>query len=256
MSLLNARKNARHAKPSKAAPTMVAAGMTASFVAMDVAAMATAASATASDSDLAKLRACESGGNYQINTGNGYYGAYQFALATWRGLGYSGYPHQASPATQDEAVRKLQARSGWGQWPACSRKYGLGSGGSSSDSSAAEASTVSASRSEVRASRSRVRTAPKKVHPRVKVTVAPETPPPFVGKPLTIADQQTFRIGVHNWQARMQARGWDIEVDGYFGPQSAAVAKRFAAEKQLHHTGFPGEVDKAVWDAAWRTPVS
>jgi hypothetical protein len=254
VSLLNARKKARHAKPSKAAPTMVAAGMTASFVAMDVAAMATSASATASDSDLAKLRACESGGNYQINTGNGYYGAYQFALATWRGLGYPGYPHLASPPTPDEAVRMLQARSGWGQGPACSRKYGLGS--SSSDDSAAAASAVSASRSEARASRSRVRAVPKKVHPRVKVTVAPETPPPFVGKPLTLADQQTFRIGVHNWQARMQERGWDIEVDGYFGPQSAAIAKRFAAEKKLHHSGFPGEVDKAVWDAAWRTPVS
>jgi hypothetical protein len=80
----------------------------------------------ANDPDVwAKLRKCESGGSYSINTGNGYYGAYQFALQTWRGLGYSGYPHEASPATQDEAAKKLQARGGWGQWPACSRKLGL-----------------------------------------------------------------------------------------------------------------------------------
>ena len=73
----------------------------------------------------ARLRQCESGGNYAISTGNGFYGAYQFHPRTWRGLGYPGLPHQASPEMQDEAARKLQARSGWGQWPACSRKLGL-----------------------------------------------------------------------------------------------------------------------------------
>ncbi len=73
----------------------------------------------------ARLRRCESGGNYNINTGNGFYGAYQFHPRTWRGLGYPGLPHQAPPEMQDEAARKLQARSGWGQWPACSRKLSL-----------------------------------------------------------------------------------------------------------------------------------
>jgi hypothetical protein len=73
----------------------------------------------------ARLRWCESGGNYGANTGNGFYGAYQFAAGTWHGLGYAGLPHQASPQTQDEAAQRLQARSGWGQWPACSRRLGL-----------------------------------------------------------------------------------------------------------------------------------
>ena len=73
----------------------------------------------------ASLRNCESGGNYADNTGNGYYGAYQFALGTWHGLGYSGLPSAASPAVQDQAAQKLQARSGWGQWPACARRLGL-----------------------------------------------------------------------------------------------------------------------------------
>ncbi len=77
------------------------------------------------ESAWAGLRKCESGGNYRANTGNGYYGAYQFAAGTWRRLGYSGLPHEASPATQDEAARRLQAKSGWGQWPACTRKLGL-----------------------------------------------------------------------------------------------------------------------------------
>ena len=73
----------------------------------------------------AELRQCESGGNYAIDTGNGYYGAYQFSASTWHGLGFSGLPNQAPPATQDAAAVKLQARSGWGQWPACSRRLGL-----------------------------------------------------------------------------------------------------------------------------------
>jgi Transglycosylase-like domain len=73
----------------------------------------------------AALRKCESNNRYDINTGNGYYGAYQFAAGTWRRLGYKGLPHQAGPAVQDEAAKRLQAKSGWGQWPACTRKLGL-----------------------------------------------------------------------------------------------------------------------------------
>jgi hypothetical protein len=72
----------------------------------------------------ARLRACESGGQYSTNTGNGFYGAYQFHPRTWRTLGFPGLPHQAPPEMQDEAARRLQARSGWGQWPVCSRRIG------------------------------------------------------------------------------------------------------------------------------------
>jgi hypothetical protein len=72
-----------------------------------------------------ELRMCESGDNYSINTGNGYYGAYQFSLATWYGLGFSGLPSDAPPAVQDRAAQELQAEAGWGQWPACSAQLGL-----------------------------------------------------------------------------------------------------------------------------------
>ena len=70
------------------------------------------------------LRKCESGNRYDLNTGNGYFGAYQFALGTWQKLGYPGLPHQAPPSVQDEAARRLQARSGWAVWPSCSRRIG------------------------------------------------------------------------------------------------------------------------------------
>ncbi|MDQ1397742.1 MAG: resuscitation-promoting factor RpfA, partial [Acidimicrobiaceae bacterium] len=71
-----------------------------------------------------RLRACESGNSYTRNSGNGYFGAYQFSASTWHSLGYAGLPHQADAATQDAAAQKLLARSGWGQWPACSRAIG------------------------------------------------------------------------------------------------------------------------------------
>ena len=87
--------------------------------------LAAATAAPASDDDVsARLRRCESGNRYDINSGNGFYGAYQFHPGTWRGLGYPGLPHQAPPQVQDEAARRLQARSGWGQWPVCSRRIG------------------------------------------------------------------------------------------------------------------------------------
>jgi Transglycosylase-like domain len=71
-------------------------------------------------SDLHKLRICESGDNYRENTGNGYFGAYQFAGSTWRALGFNGRPDRARSATQDRAARKLHRVAGWSAWPSCS----------------------------------------------------------------------------------------------------------------------------------------
>ena len=72
-----------------------------------------------------QLRECESGDNYQANTGNGFYGAYQFSAQTWADLGYPGRPDLEPPVMQDAAAMKLQAEAGWGQWPACAAALGL-----------------------------------------------------------------------------------------------------------------------------------
>lgn len=86
----------------------------------------TAPKATASGgSAWDRLAACESGGNWSINTGNGYYGGLQFSLSSWRGVGGSGYPHQASKAEQIKRAEILKGSGGWGHWPACSAKLGL-----------------------------------------------------------------------------------------------------------------------------------
>ena len=72
----------------------------------------------------AAIAQCESGGNPSINTGNGYYGMYQFSLPTWRSVGGSGLPSDASAEEQTMRARMLQQRSGWGQW-GCAYKLGL-----------------------------------------------------------------------------------------------------------------------------------
>ncbi len=72
------------------------------------------------------LAGCESGGNWAINTGNGYYGGLQFNLGTWRAYGGAGYPHTASRETQIAVATRLRdARGGYGSWPSCASKLGL-----------------------------------------------------------------------------------------------------------------------------------
>ena len=72
------------------------------------------------------LARCESGGNWAINTGNGYYGGLQFSLGTWHSYGGSGYPHQHSRAEQIRVAERIRAASGgYGAWPGCAARLGL-----------------------------------------------------------------------------------------------------------------------------------
>lgn len=84
-----------------------------------------AAPVAASGSAWDRIAACESGGDWSINTGNGYYGGLQFSLGSWRGVGGSGLPSQASRNEQIARAKMLQAREGWNAWPVCSVKAGL-----------------------------------------------------------------------------------------------------------------------------------
>ncbi len=72
-----------------------------------------------------RLAQCESGGNWAINTGNGYYGGLQFNLGTWQANGGSGYPHENSRETQIAVAERLHASRGFNPWPACADKLGL-----------------------------------------------------------------------------------------------------------------------------------
>ena len=68
------------------------------------------------------VAACESGGNWAISTGNGYYGGLQFTMGTWRANGGSGSPHHASREEQIRVANNVLKSEGIGAWPACGRR--------------------------------------------------------------------------------------------------------------------------------------
>lgn len=73
-----------------------------------------------------QLAECESGGDWSINTGNGYYGGLQFAAETWSGLGGAGLPHENSKDEQIRLATILRDQSdGYGAWPSCAAQLGL-----------------------------------------------------------------------------------------------------------------------------------
>ena len=82
----------------------------------------------ASGSTWDRIAACESGGNWAINTGNGFYGGLQFTASTWRAYGGAAYASRADLATRSQQIavaERVLAGQGWGAWPACSAKLGL-----------------------------------------------------------------------------------------------------------------------------------
>jgi uncharacterized protein YabE (DUF348 family) len=130
---IGTKKEAPKPAPRREAPRTQAAAKSPSSSAGSSSARSSAgggttASAAGVSSTWQALAKCESGGNWAINTGNGYYGGLQFSLGSWMGAGggkYAAYPHQASPAEQIAVAENLRANGGWGHWPACSSKLGL-----------------------------------------------------------------------------------------------------------------------------------
>jgi nucleoid-associated protein YgaU len=114
-----------------------------------------------------RLAKCESGGNWSINTGNGYYGGLQFSGGTWRSNGGGRFAPRADLATKAEQIaiaeRLLDAR-GWAPWPACARRLGLDSSDARGNPDARpagnQATSADVARTEpVRASRAKQRDA-------------------------------------------------------------------------------------------------
>ena len=80
------------------------------------------ATANASGVNWDAVAACESGGNWAINTGNGYYGGLQFNMGTWRANGGSGSPHHASRSEQIRVAENVLHSQGIGAWPVCGKR--------------------------------------------------------------------------------------------------------------------------------------
>ncbi|MBQ1099309.1 LysM peptidoglycan-binding domain-containing protein [Streptomyces sp. b94] len=175
----------KHRRPSKATRVIAVAGVTGAAVAAPLMAAGNASAATASEWDA--VAQCESGGNWSINTGNGYYGGLQFSASTWAGYGgtqYAATADQASKAQQIEIAEKVLAGQGKGAWPVCGTGLsgaaytGGGSESQDSGSSQSEGGGSTADRStEQKASRSDERPAaePKAEKPAEKKTVTTPT---------------------------------------------------------------------------------
>ncbi|MFJ3217245.1 transglycosylase family protein [Kitasatospora sp. NPDC086801] len=105
----------------------------AAVAALPVAGLVTATSASAASvSTWDSVAQCESGGNWAINTGNGFYGGLQFTSSTWAAFGGTAYASQANQATKAQQIavaEKVLASQGPGAWPVCSVKAGLTKGG-------------------------------------------------------------------------------------------------------------------------------
>jgi hypothetical protein len=146
MSARSFRARGRHRKPTHHARTIGLA--TAPLVALIPLANAPAAGA-ATTATWDRLARCESGGNWHINTGNGYYGGLQFSYSTWLSNGGGTYASRADRASKTEQIavaeRLLDSR-GWSPWPACARRLGL----DSADAKGSPSGTATASRSKAR----------------------------------------------------------------------------------------------------------
>ncbi|MGW1726317.1 transglycosylase family protein [Streptomyces sp. NPDC002306] len=112
----------KHRRPSKATRVAALAGVTGVAVAAPLMAAGGASAATASEWDT--VARCESGGNWSINTGNGYYGGVQFSASTWAAYGgtqYAATADKASKAQQIAVAEKVLASQGKGAWPTCGK---------------------------------------------------------------------------------------------------------------------------------------
>ena len=159
----------KHRRPSKATRVVALAGVTGAAVAAPLMAAGNASAATASEWDA--VAQCEAGGNWSINTGNGYYGGLQFSASTWAGYGgtkYAATADQATKAQQIEIGEKVLAGQGKGAWPVCGKGLssaaytGGGSTGDSGSSSQSQQQSTESRETQQPASRSDERPAAKK----------------------------------------------------------------------------------------------
>lgn len=137
-------------------------------VALSATSASAAAPAHTASSVWDSLAQCESGGNWATNTGNGYAGGLQFSPSTWAAHGGTGSPATASREQQIAVAQNVQAKQGWGAWPACAAKLGLSGGAAAPQGATTPPRTAAAS-------------APARVPARQSAAAAPRyVAPPYV----------------------------------------------------------------------------
>jgi LysM repeat protein len=121
-----ARYRGRHRAPSTTGRTLARTAVAGAVASAPLLAIAPTANA-APDTTWDRVAQCESGGNWSINTGNGFSGGLQFTASTWRAFGgaqFADVAHSASREQQIVVAERVLAGQGWGAWPVCSRKAG------------------------------------------------------------------------------------------------------------------------------------
>jgi LysM repeat protein len=170
----------------------------------------TAHAATGSTWD--RLAQCESGGNWSINTGNGFSGGLQFTPSTWRAYGgtaYASSAYKASRSAQITVAQRVLASQGWGAWPACSAKLGL-----RGKVVSGSASTWSARHRAPEISRSAVRKPLATTSRRTAPSVAPARGAKYVVKPGDSLSLIAARNGVSGgWQRIYALNRAQVGVD-------------------------------------------
>ena len=214
--------------PGRARPRLVAAGALVALAASTVVLTTSSATADPSANTWYRLRMCESSDNYTINTGNGHYGAYQFDLSTWRSVGGTGYPQNASKAEQDARALILYRERGWQPWQ-CATILGLRedsdarSGRTSDITIASGGSTSSASTSTTSAV------------------------PAFPGGTHWYTYGETS-AQIKTFQNEMHKRGYFPAGTGQYGAQTLTMVKQLQRLNGLVPNGYIGP---NTWRLAW-----
>ena len=165
------RYHGRHRKPTATGRTVAKIAVTGMVVGAPLTAFAgTASAATGAQWDA--VAQCESGGNYAINTGNGFSGGFQFTPSTWSAFGGQGAPQNATRDQQIQVAERVLAGQGKGAWPVCGKNLGAASPSSASAQSAPAQRTAPTQQQSTKAAPQSV--APKAVAP--KATVARTAP--------------------------------------------------------------------------------
>jgi resuscitation-promoting factor RpfA len=170
-----------------------------------------------------RLRVCESGNNYSINTGNDHYGAYQFDLPTWRSVGGSGYPNRASKAEQDARALMLYRERGWQPWQ-CATILGLREDG---DARTGRIGDIRIGRAPSAGTKTVI--------------------PAFPGGDHWYTYGETNR-NIKRFQDAMHARGFFPVGTGEYGPHTLAMVKRLQRLNGLVPNGYIGP---NTWRLAW-----
>ena len=183
--------------------------------------LGTTAGADPTPTDWARLRGCESGGNYGAVAGNGHYGAYQFDLHTWASVGGASYPNRASATEQDYRALYLYRMRGWQPWQ-CAGSLRL--------------------RADRDAASKRVPSYPEATAVGAAHTVIPDWP----GKVYAYGDCDP---ALRAWQLRMNSYGYTFEGTGCYYAKTREAVLALQRANGINDSGLLGP---KTWRAAWQ----